>query len=204
MMNIFEQYASYSTLDVSLELSAIVFSIISAIYSKMNNIKVYPYGIVSIFIFLYLFYQWQLLGEFLIYIYYLIMSVYGWVLWQKQKGNQTLKITKINEQDMYAATWVLVISAVLVIVVYYMNDKLKEWWASVDIITSSSFFVGMYLLAKRKVEHWLVLLFGNVLCVPMFYYKGYAFTAILYLIYAIIAITGYLEWKRLYKIKSIE
>ncbi|MDO4729188.1 MAG: nicotinamide riboside transporter PnuC [Bacteroidota bacterium] len=203
-MGIFDQYMSYSKIDIILELTAVVFSIISVVYSKKNNIKVYPYGIVSVLIYLYLFYKWELLGELLIYIYYLMMSVYGWVLWGNNKKGNYLKISKLNKKDVVGAVAVLTMSLLLVITVYYKTDKLKEWWATVDIVTSSIFFVGMFLLAKRKLEHWLVLLAGNILCVPMFYHKGYAFTAILYLMYTIIAIVGYLEWKKVYKTELTE
>src|SRR5690606_41034719 len=67
------------------------------------------------------------------------------------------------------------------------------------ILTTGLFFVGMYLLAKRKVEHWILLIVGDFISIPLYYFKGYTITAILFLAYTVIATLGYLEWKKIWK-----
>ena len=87
-MDIFEPYKDYTTLHIVLEITAVLLAIISVLYSKNNNIKVYPTGIISTLIFVYLLYKWELFGDLIINIYFLVMSVYGWYLWKKPSENQ--------------------------------------------------------------------------------------------------------------------
>lgn len=97
---LFAPYQEYSAINIFLEITAVVFAVISVLYSKKNSINVYPTGIVSILIFMYLLYQWELFGDLIINIYYFIMSVYGWVLWSRKKeGVSSLKVEKISLKE---------------------------------------------------------------------------------------------------------
>lgn len=199
MENLFEPYQTYQTLDIVLEILAVLFALASVLYSKNNNIKVYPTGIISTTIFIYLLYKWQLYGDLLINIYYLIMSVYGWYLWSHptQEG-EALKISKIQRLDSLISLGIFVGSVIFVSLVYMWLDRFGVWWSYVDIFTTGLFFAGMYLLAKRKVEHWLILALGDLISILLYYYKGYTLTGILYFVYTFIAVIGYFEWKKIW------
>ncbi|MGA8854158.1 MAG: nicotinamide riboside transporter PnuC, partial [Christiangramia sp.] len=80
----FDQYSGYPTLFIILEIIAVIFGFLSVWYSKQNNILVYPTGIVSTMIFVYLLWQWQLLGDMMINAYYFSMSIYGWYIWTRK------------------------------------------------------------------------------------------------------------------------
>jgi len=199
METLFLPYQNYSTTAIILEIVAVVFAILSVLYSKQNNIKVYPTGLVAILISAYLLYKWQLFGDFIVTIYYLVMSVYGWYLWRNpSKKHRELKISKINKIDTKTILFIVVLSFVFVAFVYFLFDKFGVWWSYVDILTTGLFFAGMYLLARRKVEHWIFLLVADVISVPLYYYKGYTITAMLYFIYTFVALLGYLEWKKIW------
>ena len=81
---LFSQYSAYSALDIVLELTAVFFGVISVLYAKKNNVLVYPSGIVGSAIFVYLLIKWGLFGDFIINIFYVVMSVYGWYLWTRK------------------------------------------------------------------------------------------------------------------------
>ena len=81
---LFQQYSDYPTLFIILELIAVVFGFLSVWFSKQENILVYPTGIVSTVIFVYLLWQWQLLGDMMINVYYSSMSIYGWYVWTRK------------------------------------------------------------------------------------------------------------------------
>ena len=199
MENLFEPYQTYQTLDIVLEVLAVLLAIVSVLYSKNNNIKVYPTGIISTTVFIYLLYKWQLYGDLLINIYYFVMSIYGWYLWSHptEEGNE-LKISRTQKRDLWISLMIFVSSTVFVWLVYLGFDRFGVWWSYVDILTTGLFFMGMYLLAKRKVEHWLVLAVGDLISIPLYYYKGYTLTGILYLVYTFIAVVGYFEWKKIW------
>ncbi|HLU51055.1 MAG TPA: nicotinamide riboside transporter PnuC, partial [Flavobacteriaceae bacterium] len=155
---LFAPYQEYSAINIFLEITAVVFAVISVLYSKKNSINVYPTGIVSILIFMYLLYQWELFGDLIINIYYFIMSVYGWVLWSRKKeGVSSLKVEKISLKEYKISGVIFFLSTLLVSAVYILFEKFGYWWSYVDILTTGLFFIGMYLLARRKVEHWLFL-----------------------------------------------
>lgn len=194
---LFGQYADYSTEHIILESIAIIASIVSVLYSKKNNILVFPYGIISTGIFVYLLNEWNLVGDMIINIYYFIMSVYGWYIWTRKDGNTLVTpISKTFTREWIKSIGLFLISGVFVYFVYWKYDRFENWVSYIDILTTSIAFVGMYLMALRKIEYWLVLLVANVISVPLYFYKGYGLTALLFIFLSIIAWLGYLEWKK--------
>jgi len=199
MESLFLPYKNYSTTTITLEITSVVFAVISVLYSKKNNIKVYPTGLIAILISVYLLYKWELFGDFIVNIYYLIMSVYGWYLWRKpSEKHKELIISKINLSDTKTTVCIVICSFIFVAFVYFLFDKFGVWWSYIDILTTGLFFAGMYLLARRKIEHWLFLLVADAISVPLYYYKGYTITAILYFMYIFVAFLGYLEWRKIW------
>ena len=196
---LFAPYEAYSTLHIILECVAVFFAVLSVIYSKKNNILVYPTGIISTAIFVYLLYKWDLYGDMIINAYYFAMSIYGWYLWglKDRQHHDVLKITVMNRQDKVKSALIFAFSVLFVSIVYVYFDKFTYWWAYVDTFITGLFFAGMWLLARRKVENWLFLIAGDIIAIPLFFLKGYTLTSILNIALTIIAIFGYLAWKKI-------
>ena len=194
---LFGQYSNSLTSHIILELVAIFFGVLSVWYSKKNNILVFPTGMVSTSIFVYLLFKWGLLGDMLINGYYFIMSVYGWFIWTRlsDKNTQT-PISKTSLKEQRIAIGIFIATLIFVYLVYNYFDKWINWVAYTDTITTAIFFVGMWLMAKRKIENWIFWIHGNIISVPMYFYKGYTFTSLQYFGFTIIAIFGYLAWKK--------
>lgn len=194
----FGQYATYNTVDVVLEIIAVIFGFLSVWYSKQNKILVFPTGMISTLIFVYLLLKWELLGDMMINAYYFIMSVYGWYFWTK-KVDQThvtpISTTTIKEKQ--ASILIFIATLIFVFIVYKTFDKWTNWVAYVDALTTAIFFVGMWLMAKRKIENWIFWIIGDIISVPLYFYKGFTFTSLQYLGFTVIAIYGYLAWKKL-------
>ena len=202
---LFGQYKDYETLDIVLELIAVVFTIASVWYSKKNNVLVFPTGMVCTAIFVYLLLKWGLLGDMMINGYYFIMSIYGWYIWTRKKdGTQETLITKATTKEHLLSSVIFIASALFVYGIYEAFDKIESWVSYIDMLTTGIFFVGMWLMAKRKIENWIYWIIGDIITVPLYFYKGLTFSSILYFILTIIAIYGYLEWKNhLDKTKAI-
>ncbi|ARV07489.1 nicotinamide mononucleotide transporter [Polaribacter sp. SA4-10] len=193
----FGQYANSSTLDVSLEIIAVIFGFLSVWYSKKNKIWVFPTGMISTLIFVYLLLKWGLLGDMLINVYYFIMSVYGWYLWTRVKnGKAANPISSSNSLEKKQSVFLFLATLIFVFIVYKIFDKWTSWVAYVDTITTAIFFVGMWLMAKRKIENWIYWIIGDIISVPLYFYKGFTFTSFQYLIFTFIAISGYITWKK--------
>lgn len=202
---LFSQYAEYDTLDIVLELVAGAFTIASVVYSKKNNVLVFPTGMICTAIFVYLLLKWGLLGDMIINGYYFIMSIYGWHLWTRKKDGKTvIPISKTTKKQHLISLGIFIITFVFVFTVYAAFDKFNHWSAYLDTITTALFFVAMWLMAKRKIENWIYWIIGDIITVPLYFYKGLTFSSILYFVLTIIAIYGYLAWKKnLNKIQAV-
>ena len=73
----------------------------------------------------------------------------------------------------------------------------NSYTAYIDNLTTAIFFVGMWLMANRKIESWFFWILGDVISVPLYLYKGLTFTSLQYLIFTFIAISGYYTWKKI-------
>ncbi|KOS06626.1 nicotinamide mononucleotide transporter [Flavobacterium akiainvivens] len=195
---LFSQYKNYNPTDIYLELIASVLGIVSVIFSKKNSILLYPAAIISSLIYIYLLWKWNLYGDLIINSYYFYMGIYGWVLWSRKdnNGSDTLKITQMSRKDYAKSLLIFGISTIFVSCIYVYYDLFKHWWASIDTIITGLLFIGTWLLAKRKIENWLFLIAGDIIAIPLFYLKGYTLTSILNVFLTVIAIFGYLEWKK--------
>ena len=195
---LFGQYIGYATLDIVMEITGVLFGLMSVWYAKKNNIWVYPTGIISTSIFVYLLFKSALLGDMIINAYYFIMSAYGWYYWSKREEQVIVHpITSTTKKEFETALLLFVASLLFVFWIYQVFDKWKEWTAYVDTLTTAIFFVGMGLMARRKIEHWLFWIVGDIISIPLYFYKGLTLTSLQYVIFTIIATYGYRSWKKI-------
>ena len=200
---IFQQYSQYSNVDISLELIAVFFGLLSVWFSKNNNVLVYPTGIINTSIFVYLLIKWELLGDMIINVYYFLMSIYGWYYWTRKSHNhEYTPITKIKEADIKIILIIIISSTLFVSCLYSFFDKWSGLVSYIDILTTAIFFVGMWLMARRKIESWFFWILGDVISVPLYFVKGLAFSSFQYLIFTLIAVAGYYKWKSIYNNKK--
>ncbi|MEX0287641.1 MAG: nicotinamide riboside transporter PnuC [Flavobacteriaceae bacterium] len=194
---LFGQYDDYQTHHTVLEIIAVFFGLLSVWFSKQNNIWVYPTGMISTAIFVYLLLQWGLLGDMMINAYYFIVSIFGWYVWTRKVDiDQYTPISKTTAKENRISIFIFTATLIFVYIVYEVFDKWTSWTAYVDTLTTAIFFVGMWLMAKRKIENWIYWIIGDVISVPLYFYKGLTFTSLQYFIFTIIAIFGYFAWKK--------
>ncbi len=218
-----EPYRTASTLNILLEFTAALFGVLSVFYAKKENILVFPTGIISTGIYVYLLSQWNLYGDLIINIYYTIMSLYGWYMWSKiiDDKQHHIPISRTDRNDKLKAFGIFIFTSVFVIIVYrYYNvmpnnlgfnesinfavSKLtsgnladfREGTPYLDTFTTGIFFAAMWLMANKKIENWILWIAGNIVSIPLYFAKGFGFTGIQYSIFLILAIYGYLAWKK--------
>jgi nicotinamide mononucleotide transporter len=194
---LFAQYKGYETVDIVLEIIAVVFGLVSVLCALFNKVLVYPTGLISTMIYVYLLQKWGLIGDMLINGYYTIMSIYGWYMWtRKKEGAVEYPISWATKKEGIIAVVIFSITILFVILVYHWFEKFNDWTAYVDTFTTGVFFVGMWLMAKRKIENWLFWIVGDAISVPLYFYKGFTFSSFQFIIFTFIAVLGYIEWKR--------
>lgn len=183
-------------LDTSwLEFIAVIFGLLSVWYARKENIWVYPTGIVNVLIYVYLCFHASLYADMGINAFYFFMSVYGWYRWtRKDQSNHQLPITSLGLRG-----WLMNIMATLVFfgILWFVLDRFTDSTVPVlDSFTTAIFIVAMWLMAIKKLENWLFWIAGDLLVIPLFAYKGLAFTGVQYIVFLILAIMGWLEWKK--------
>lgn len=218
-----EPYQSYSNWQIALEVIASFLGIASVIFSARKNILVYPTGIVSTVIYVYLLFGWGLYGDTLINGYYTAMSIYGWYMWSRvDENNVKAPISRMNKQDVKYGFLIFCSAILFVLVVYHFKPYIQSgfdskvlanlpepfYWLEednipfdvkiqyVDTFTTGLFLVGMWLMARVKIEHWFFWIVGDLIAIPMYLYRGFGITALQYFIFLIPAIAGYFMWRK--------
>ncbi len=194
---LFQQYEAVPRHIVILEIIAVILALASAWFSKMDNILIYPTGILSTAIFVYILAYYGLLGDLIINAYYFSMSIYGWYIWtRKVDAEHYTPITITTPKEKKISLLIFVATLLFIYIIYEIFEKWTSWTAYVDTLTTALFFVAMWLLALKKLENWLFLLVGNVISIPLYFYKGLIFTSFQFMLFVVISIYGYRAWKR--------
>lgn len=178
-----------------LEFVAVFFGIASVLFSRMENIWVYPTGIVNTTIYIHLSIAGGLYAEAGVNFYYTVMSIVGWVLWaQKKEGKQVLHITRSTEREWIIA---LIFFGLCWFVLFFVLKKLTNSTVPMaDSFASAAAYTGMWLMARKKLENWLWWIVTNIAAIPLYFVKGFVFTSFQYLVFLVLAILGYIEWRR--------
>lgn len=192
-----EAYSNSPTYIIVLEFLAFIFGIISVVYAKKENILVYPTGIICTVITIYLLYRAQYFGDMMMNVYYSVMSIYGWWNWSRVKDNHYIVlISKTNKKEYLIASFFFLLTIVITFSVYKMNLDSLEIPNYIDIFTSGIFFTAMWLMANKKIESWIFWIIGDIITIPLYSYRGLGILSLQYLIFLILAIQGYYEWKK--------
>jgi len=200
---VFGQYVGYSSEDLFLEITAIVFGFLSVWYSKRNAILVFPTGMISTATYVYLLLKWELLGDMIINGYYFVMSLYGWYAWTRKTATTDgtpISVTSAKEKKI--AFVLFLMTLLMVHLIYKAFDMWTGWVAYVDTFTTGVFFVGMWLMARRKIENWLFWIVGDTISVFLYFHKGFTLTSVQYVGFTMIAIFGYLTWREILNKKT--
>ncbi len=182
---------------VVLEAIAFFFGIASVVYAKKENILVYPTGLVATVITVYLFYIDALFGDMMMNFYYSIMSIYGWWNWARVKQNKkVVRITRTNVREKQVGVIFFLLTMMVTYGVYRLYGTELNYTNYIDILTSGIFFTAMWYMANKKLENWTLWILADIITVPLYAYRGWGMLSLQYLIFTVLAIQGYLAWKK--------
>ncbi len=200
ILSVWQQFIDGLRHTTTLEFIAVVAGISSVYFSWKEKILVYPVGMVSTIIYIYLSMKGHLFGEASVNLYYTIMSIYGWILWSRrnQQHEHTLHITWSTRRELqYQALFFLACYLVIYMALTWLKRSFAPEaipWA--DALASASAYTGMWLMARKKVENWHWWILTNIASIPLYFIKGYVFTSFQFLVLLILAVVGLLSWKK--------
>lgn len=186
-----------------MELLGTFFALLYLYLSVRENIWLWVTGFVSSFFYLIIFFDERLYADMALQGYYLVISVYGWLVWKmgrEKSGRPKMPVSCVNESLAVKLVlagmviYIVVVIALLKLPVYIgvLTSDLPYW----DAFTTTGGIVATWMLARKKIEHWLVWIVVDIVSTGMYIYKGLAVTAVLYAIFTIVAMVGYREWKQ--------
>jgi len=184
-------------LDNYIELLGAIFGLLYIILSIRQNIWCWPVGLITSALYIYVFYITKFYADMGLQVYYLVVSIYGWYFWLfggKSKKTDDLKISSVKfNLSIYLviATGVL-FGIIAYILVNYTDSEIPYW----DAFTTAGSFIATWMLARKIIEHWLVWIIIDAVSLGLYIYKGLYATVILFAVYTVLAVTGYIEWKK--------
>jgi len=192
-----ESYKETSLSFITLEAIAFIFGILSVWYAKKENILVYPTGLVATIITIYLLYKAQLIGDMMMNFYYSVMSIYGWYNWSRVKDAKKLvPIAWANNRERIIGLLLCLATMLVTYGVYRYFGKEIKTENYLDIFTSGVFFTAMWFMANKKIENWVLWILADIITVPLYAYRGLGILSLQYLIFTVLAIQGYIAWKK--------
>ncbi len=191
------QYKNVSSTQILLEFVAFLFGIISVYCAKKEHIWVYPTGLISTVITVYLLYQAQYFGDMTINVYYSIMSVFGWYKWTQKIAEKPLPISRTTDKQKGIGISLFIMTMIITYFIYVFFDYSLKVPNYIDIFTSGIFFTAMWFMALKKIENWTLWIIGDCIAVPLFAYRGLGMLSLQYLIFTVLAISAYIEWRKI-------
>ena len=182
-----------------LEILAVITGIISVWLTKKENVLLYPVGIISVLLWIYLCWVGKLFGQSVINFFFFVMNVFGWINWSAKNDFNESKVV-IKNNSFNENLLVLFISAILSIIIVFILIPLQDanshlLFVVVEAIITALNFVAMWLMAWKRIEHWILWIIGDLMCIPLFVYKEYPLGVVQFVFFIIIAYLGYKEWK---------
>jgi len=206
MQNFWSEIVSYiSQMDI-LEFLGLVFGLLTVWFLIKQNILTWPAGIIYVLISFVIFWKIQLYGDFILHIFFLVLNIYGWYYWlrNKKEDDTELPVTNLTFKHNLLIAGATVVGVVifgfflkqLPNMVNGLQPAALPYW---DATTSILSVAGMWLTTRKKIENWYYWLVVNVLATGIYIYKGIYFYALLYFIYIFLVSSGLIAWRKTMK-----
>ena len=186
-------------MNIYYEIIAVLAGIVSVWLAKRENVWLYPIGIISVLLWIYLCWVGKLYGQSVINLFFFLMNGYGWYNWLRKDDDNNPNVlikNNTNRENILVVITSLFFSFVIYFLLLPFQDKqASQLYIFIESIITALNFLAMWLMAWKRVEHWLLWIVGDILCIPLFVHKEYPIGVIQFMVFIVIAYLGYKEWK---------
>jgi nicotinamide mononucleotide transporter len=189
-----------------IELVAVITGLLYVVYTIQENTLLWLFGIVSSGLYVWIFYKSGIYAYAVLYVYYVAIGFYGWYNWSKKPGDPEKQHDRLSvRRATRGYLWVcIILTGILVIPLFYLLKKFTSSdMAMADAILTSGGMVATWMLTQKLIEQWLFWIIIDLLSLGVMVYKELYPSALLFLVYTLLAIKGYLKWKKEMKIQPI-
>ncbi len=185
-----------------LETLAALFGVVSVYLSVRQNIWSWPTAIVNVGLYTFVFYQSRLYADMGLQVVYIIISFYGWYEWLYGGKDRTgLKVSRTPRRLGVALVGIGVLSACLLGTLLHRTTNAALPY--LDSATTSTSLVAQWMMTKKLLENWPVWVAVDVVYIGMFIYKSLYVTAALYLVFLVLSVMGYRQWKATLRVEPV-
>ena len=179
-----------------IEILGVLFSLLYLYFSIRQNILLWPMGIISALLYMVVFFRSKFYADMGLNGYYLIVSVYGWIIWKRgiDHTGTELPVTRIRLK--LALILVLVTAAAFFgigLILDRFTDSPIPYW---DAFTTALSFTATWMLARKILEHWILWMIVDAVSMGLYLYRGLYPTLVLFAIYTAMAVIGFIQWKK--------
>ena len=183
--------------ELIIETIAVVTGLLSVWYSKKINVLVFPIGIISVLLYVFIFIKNGLFANAVINFLYFVISVFGWWNWVKATSNEQRATSNDNLQVTFLTKKHRLLTLAIVFVLLVISKIFTtDTPTFLDYFTGVLGLGGMLLTALKKVENWVLYLLCDIILIPLCIVNGLYLTVLQYIIYAIIAVMGCISWSK--------
>jgi nicotinamide mononucleotide transporter len=180
------------------EIAGALLGVIYVFLSVKQNILTWLLGLLTSLLYIFVFFDSGFYADMTLQFYYVWVSIYGWIIWAKGKptdhGKEALPVSSIDKKTAFI---LIAISFILWALIWFVLIKFTDSPVPVgDSFITALSIIATWMLARKIIEHWIVWIIVDTVSLILYIYKGLFPTVVLYAIYAIVAVWGYLEWRK--------
>jgi len=184
------------------EIIASISGIICVYLQTLEKIAAWIFGIISVSLLAIIFLDAQLISDFILHIILLLLNVYGLWQWNRYEENENSPHMVLRFTSVHWIIWLAIIVIVTPLWGFLISRLFTADLAYFDAFTTVGSLVAQYLLAKKYLENWITWIVVDVIAIGVYTYKELYFVAFLFLIFLVLCIKGYVEWKGRERAKS--
>jgi nicotinamide mononucleotide transporter len=188
--------------DNYIEILATITGLIYLVYSVKGNILLWPFGLITSALYVYVFFMSKIYADMGINIYYVIISIYGWIHWSSGDNSEKNELPVSRLELRLGLILGLITLIIFCIIAYILKNFTDSDIAYLDAFVTAASITATWMLARKIMEHWLFWVVVDGISIGLYIYKGLYPTVLLFVVYTSLAVTGYYEWRKQWKVQS--
>lgn len=181
-----------------IEILGVISGLLFLYFEYKEDARLWPLGILTSTFYIVVFYQSKFYADMGLQVYYLIISIYGWMVWIRgAKNNADAPTLQIKRANKTVLVRIVLISVFLWVGLYFLLSEYTDSPVPLgDAFTSAFAITATWMLSRKMLEQWYFWMIINALSSLLYLYRDLYLTAILFVVYAIISVAGFYEWRR--------